>query len=282
MIFLSLSKKFVYFILFLIKVIFSNKSLNFKDYRNHSKLRILVNGPSLKSSLDQFKNEKKSNFEYLAVNFFPLQEEFYFLKPRYLCFADPMFFTNTLRNDEVFRLYMILNSKVSWQLLIFVPSSKFKAFLSFSKLNNSNIIIKPVNSTKYEGFDIFRNYFFKQNWAIVDINNVSNLAIFVGLNLNFRMIELYGLDHTFFDSLFVNDNNELCNKINHFYDENSVSMPVRAISSGEIRKISDYTLSISNMFRSHDLLNNYANYLHVLILNCTKNSLVDSYPRKII
>ncbi len=41
---------------------------------------------------------------------------------------------------------------------------------------------------------------------------VANMVIYVGTNSGYQQIGLYGVDHTFFDSMCVDGNNRLCNK----------------------------------------------------------------------
>ena len=45
---------------------------------------------------------------------------------------------------------------------------------------------------------------------------VANMVIYVGTNSGYQQIGLYGVDHTFFDSMCVDGNNRLCNKKNLF------------------------------------------------------------------
>ena len=90
------------------------------------------------------------------------------------------------------------------------------------------------------------------------------------------------MEHTFFDSLCVNDENELCTKELHFYSggDESVLKPIKRNDNDEIFKVADYLEAIMNMFKSHDLLAEYSKYLNSEILNCTKPSMIDSYERK--
>ena len=41
---------------------------------------------------------------------------------------------------------------------------------------------------------------------------VTNMAIFVGINSGYNQVSLYGVDHTFFDSMCVDKNNRLCKR----------------------------------------------------------------------
>ena len=164
---------------------------------------------------------------------------------------------------------------------LYIPSHYLLEFINFSKLKNKYIKIVCVNNTNYHGFEIFRHYFYNNNLAIPNIGTVANLAIYVGINSGYSKLNLYGVDHTFFDSLCVNDKNEVCNRETHFYmDGQPVLKPIRRNDNDEVFKMSDYVKSIQKMFKSHDLLNAYANYKKVEIVNYTKTSLIDSYKRR--
>ena len=110
---------------------------------------------------------------------------------------------------------------------------------------------------------------------------VANFAIFVALNSGYKKIKLYGVDHTFLDSLCVNKDNQLCSKDMHFYQGDEVHLkPILRNDNGELFKISDYLNAIMLMFKSHDYLASYSKHIKVKILNCTQCSMIDSYERK--
>jgi hypothetical protein len=113
-----------------------------------------------------------------------------------------------------------------------------------------------------------------------DIKTVANLAIFIGLNRGYSKINIYGVDHTFFNDLEIDDKNQLCSVENHFYKKgNSIMKPLKRNDNNEIWKISDFLVSTGGMFKSHDQLNEYAKYLKVMIINHTSCSMIDSYER---
>ncbi|EGK03309.1 hypothetical protein HMPREF9456_01946 [Dysgonomonas mossii DSM 22836] len=84
----------------------------------------------------------------------------------------------------------------------------------------------------------------------------------------------------FFDSLCINDKNQLCNRDIHFYNNDTAALkPILRNDNNEPWKISEYLKGISLMFEGHDLLLEYSQYLGSNILNCTENSMIDSYKR---
>ena len=110
------------------------------------------------------------------------------------------------------------------------------------------------------------------------VGTVAQLGIYVAVNNGFEEINLYGVDHNMTSSLCVNDKNQLCNRMTHFYEE-SVELKIMMNEDYEQLKIADYLIEIGNLFRSHDLLADYAKSMDVKIINCTPGSMIDSYER---
>lgn len=276
--FIRKSLEFIYFLILFLK---------YKSFKNHIKkeysgtVAVLANGPSLKEVLPNISTDEEfKNVDFIVLNFFAFENIFFEVKPKHYCLADPMFFKATHRLDNVLKLFKILDENVDWKMSIYIPKHYIPDFKSFSKIKNKNISIVGVNNTPYYGFEKYRNFFYKKGLAIPIIGTVANLAIYVGINLGYNRLNLYGVDHTFFDSLCVNDNNEICNREAHFYSNGkSVLMPIKRNDNDEIYKMSYYISSISVMFKSHDLLQNFAKYMNVNIENQTGCSLIDSYNR---
>lgn len=252
---------------------FSNKLVKDKQ----GKVAVLANGPSLKEVIPRLTGDEFKDVDFIVLNFFAFDDVFFQIRPQHYCFADPMFFEANHRIEEVRRLFSVLE-KVDWDMILYIPASLYKSFLLFSGLKNHNITITKVNCIDYTGFGCFRNFLYKKNLTIPRVQTVAILAIYIGLCKGYSEVDLYGVDHTFFDSLTVNENNELCNSNSHFYGSGNVK-PILRPDNSEIWKMSDYIEVIMYMFKSHDLLASFANYIDVKVLNCTKISLIDSYER---
>jgi len=279
---LKIMKDLVLTLYFIMKYIL--KSSRFKRFkyrkRKSGTITLLANAPSLKEVLPRtLTDEEFRNTDFIVLNYFAFCDEFVKIKPAHYCLADPMFFHKNNRYADVERLFQILQNEVDWKLNIYVPAYARRNFIVFSGLTNPHLNIVPVISDTYCGFECLRNKMYKNNYAMPSIQTVANLAIYVGINSGYDNVRLYGVDHTFFDGLCINDRNELCVLDRHFYDDKPNLKPIIRNDNDEIFKISDYILSIGGMFKSHDLLNSYAGYMGVHIQNCTKVSLIDSYPR---
>lgn len=272
------------FIYFLFSLVWHKSFSNPIKRKYSGTVAVLANGPSLKGIIpclmvdDEFKNS-----DFIVMNFFAFDDVFFKIRPKHYCLADPIFMQSeyTAKKEQVLDLFKILQERVDWDLTIYVPGYALKNHLSYSKLTNPFITYIPLNIVNYRGYESLRFFFYKHGLALPIVQSVANMAIYVALNTGYASINVYGVDHTFFDSLCVNDNNQLCNRAQHFYDNSQEELLKPIMRCDDmIYKISDYINDISSIFRSHDLLSAYATFLHARILNCTKGSMIDSYERK--
>lgn len=275
-------KDTVNWFLFLIRVLVNGNLRNpLKRNCQGKTIAVLANGPSLKDVLHKLEGDVEfKNVDFIVLNFFAFEDIFFKIKPKHYCFADPMFFQQNHKKDLVQNLFHIMENRIDWDINIYIPSTRFIDFLKYSNLKNKHLSTIKINATEYSGYESFRHFFYKKGLAIPRIATVANLAIFVALNKGYSFIHLYGVDHTFFDSLCINKDNILCNKDMHFYDINNVDLKPILRNDNDIPwKISEYLEAISHMFISHDLLAGYAQYLNLEVLNYTKCSMIDSYDR---
>lgn len=245
------------------------------------KMIVLANGPSLKDELPELAGLDNSNIDFVVLNYFGNDAAFFKIKPKHYCFADPMFFRKTHRSVKALELLKALDDNVNWAMNIYIPSNLHNNFLKFSSLTNKNINIIKVNTTQYKGRNkLIKHFLFKNGLSTPNISTVANLAIYVALNKGPKEIDVYGIDHTFFDGLCVNDENQVCTIEKHFYNNSTNLKPIRRNDNDKVFKMSEYVTMIGDMFKSHDALSGYAKYLDIKLINKTKESLVDSYSRK--
>jgi hypothetical protein len=176
-------------------------------------------------------------------------------------------------------LFELIDNKVDWKINIYVPQDREKEFHKFSGLTNPYLRIIPVNSTIYKGYGRFRYWFYRFGVSSPVYSTVAILGIYVGINLGYKQIRLYGVDHTFFNGLCVNNLNQVCMEEVHFYETESIKKPIVRNDNDQIWRMSDYINAIGMMFKSHDDLAAYAKNVGSDIVNCTNCSLIDSYPR---
>ncbi|GHU76613.1 hypothetical protein FACS189461_4380 [Spirochaetia bacterium] len=279
--------KMVYFLLgMLIKENFVNyiKKAGTNDICTSKRLILLGNGPSL---MDVIKNWRHNDIfrdaDVLAVNYFCHDDSFVEIKPKYYILSDPQFFDDgSLLIDKVNKMYEYLNGNVTWQMFLYVQYYAWRKIDWKEKIHNANIKVIPFHSLKYSGYDSLRNLFFKHGIGSGNYGTVILNGEFIGLNLGYKKLYLYGVDHNFFDSICINSDNQLCNIVTHFYDSSPILKPMtHHWYSGKetVFRISEYLQDKAGLFHGHEILQEFADYCGANIYNCTKNSLIDAYER---
>jgi len=138
---------------------------------------------------------------------------------------------------------------VDWDMNIYTPIGSVDDFKVFSALSNPHIRLVSLNTITYKGFECLRHFFYKHGLSMPLAQTVANMVIYVGTNSGYQQIGLYGVDHTFFDSMCVDGNNRLCNKKTYFYDNGEVLLkPILKSDNFQIWMVGDYVTAIGRMF----------------------------------
>lgn len=241
---------------------------------------IFANGPSLKEHLDSIeKNDKRNRNDIMVMNFFAMHESFQEFKPEHYCLVDPMFFIRTHRYEKVRELFEVLNQTVDWEMHLYIPRKRYEQFLAFSSLTNDNILIKKVNTNVFHGFNGLENLLYRKGIAMPHAVNVSIFAIYIALYLRYGEVNLFGVDHTFFDNLRVDEQNRLCIAESHFYGKETNYKLLLKNADDSPWTIVEYLDEKLRVFRGHMKLRNFADRLNSRVINHTKNSLIDCYEK---
>lgn len=266
-----------------------------EDFHNHvgkagannmhpsKRLAILGNGPSLKNQLPRLIEQKEwEQADMMAVNFFALSEEFSLIKPKYYVISDPMFFREAGRSERIDNLYKAL-AEVDWQMTLYVQFYNPERFDYAAAVgNNPNIRIVKFHSTLFHGFRsvefwCYRHGLGSGNWGTVVQNGILN-----AIQIGYRTIELYGVDHTLLDGLTVDDQNHLCRIASHYYDSTPAEpKPIfyNATNPPRPYTMAEYLAETAELFRGHEVLRDFAAEQGVRIINRTAGSLIDAYER---
>lgn len=184
-------------------------------------------------------------------------------------------------------MYDILQKEVDWDMNLYIciySKKECRQLIEFAKLSNPHIKMIFMNKKYCSNlYRPFRHWLYKKGWFMPEDGTIANVAIYLALIEGYKEIDLYGADHTMFLDWAVNDKNELCSRDSHFYDKGVAELKPLVSprsKSGEIWRVHSFLYVIHVMFRSHDLLRQFADDLGVRILNCTKGSMIDSYERK--
>lgn len=238
-------------------------------------ISILGNGPSLQKYLD----EKQNSFDALCVNFSPLTDEFYLIKPSFLTLIDPAFFDIT--NEEVKKLIQTITDKVDWNITIVVSSIYSQKAKELYGKSNVNIVVLPAvcyDPKSRSGYK-WRNTLFQKGWCMPSAQNVAIAAIYFAINSGYKDIRLYGLDHSWMKDTYVSEDNMVCLEDKHYYGTQHVAWGYNKDGSAYTMHQVMYCLYL--MFKGYYELKEYIEYLgDVHIINKSKTSWIDAFDRE--
>lgn len=252
----------------------ASKFKYFKKTNKDAECFIMGNGSSLKKVL----NEQIEIFEskdIFTVNLFFETVFFQELKPSGHIIADEGFWKGTddarilgIQKDFIKNLLLVY-----WDMKLFIPYEGYKQ-ISGSLKSNPHLNFIPYNRTPVTGYKKITHFLYRMNLGMPKPTNVLNAAIFLGLNLGYKKIYLYGADHSWISDLFVDDENNICCYENHFYDETRKfsKMPKGSLSIG--------LKSIVEALESYRLLDIYAKQIGAAVINKTTGSFVDEFDRE--
>lgn len=269
-----------------------------EDFRNHikragaidkhpdSKMLILGNGPSLREQMPRLIEEKAwEKGDIMAVNFFAASEEFTVLKPKYYVLSDPQFFREAGCSDRVRDMYKALAEKVTWPMILYVQYYNPERF-DYAKAveGNPNIRIVRFHTTLFRGFRNVEFWCYRRGLGSGNFGTVVQNGEFIAMQLGYRTIELYGVDHTLLEGLMVDDDNRLCRTQSHYYDSSPAEPKpifVNATNPPRPYTMASYLAETAELFRGHEVLAEYARTEGIRIINRTKGSMIDAYEREV-
>lgn len=259
--------------------IFGKYEFPYVENNKGKRIYILATGPSLKDDLAVLlSNEEFKNSDKMCVNFFLNNDVIKSIKPCYYCLADSAFFEECSPNAKrVEAFFDRMNNVVEWDMTLFAyiaDNDKMK-FLK-NHVSNSHIQIVPITGLLFSGKECLRFASWKKGESAPSYVNVTVMAEYVALNSGFSELYLYGVEHTFFDGLGVDDDNRLFIQDKHFYGSEKRYIYT---SSNKEWHMKDWMLDKYLTFLEHERMQGYAEYLGAKIINCTKNSLIDAYLR---
>lgn len=245
--------------------------------KGERQLVVLGNGPSLRKVLEE-QPEWLEQSDKMAVNFAANTPMFADLKPQFYILVDPHFFGGGEKTDpNVVRLWENLQL-TDWPMTLCVPAAE-KEHAALLAGGNPNISIRTVNLTPAEGWEPLTHLLFRTGLAMPRPRNVMIPAIMAAMREGYRRISLAGADHSWLQSLFVDDTNHVVSVQPHFYADNEKEQErVRSEYAGY--RLHDILGSMTVAFRSYHEIAAYAFREGVVIENVTPGSYIDAFPRR--
>ena len=279
-------KRFVNYILFffsdllgLLKpLVYHIQYQHFKNeikYNNAVKpLYILGNGPSAKQEV--YKLIDNNSVDVCTVNFYGNSEFFFLLKPKFYVLSDPNFY---IKKEGKFSQLFQNFEKIDWTMTLFIPYYFPKSFRK-SIIKNQNIKVyrfcqvdwNPQLSVFYK----LKLYLYKKGWLSPSNKNVIVPSICTGILGGYRKICLFGVEHSWTKTTFVNEKNQVMLIDEHFNGKKITPW----MSYGKPCKMHTLMQMLHDVFKSYWSVREFADYLgNVKILNCTKGSFIDAFER---
>lgn len=238
-------------------------------------LVILGNGPSLRKVLEERPGWMR-NTDRLAVNFAANTKAFASLRPEYYVLADPHFFHGEGKDSNVSRLWTNILA-CDWEMTLFVPVREYSAVRK-RVADNPRIGVKTFNLTPAEGWPGIVHRLFDLGLAMPRPRNVMIPSIMIAMREGYRLILLAGADHSWLQTLFVDEENHVVSVQPHFYADNDKEKErVRGEYAGY--HLHDILGSMVVAFRSYHQIAHYASRRGVEIINATPGSYIDAFPR---
>lgn len=238
-----------------------------------STLIVMGNGPSLRDAIDNHKDALLAN-DLLSVNFAPLTQDFFSLKPKMHLLADGLFF-QTEKQGNVEEMWAALR-RIDWKMTLYVPvkQRRSKDLMGLPE----NIEVKYFNLTPASGWKWLMKLFYGRGLAMPRPRNVLVPSLMTAIREGYSRILLTGADHSWSKTLWVTDNNRVVSVQPHFYQDNEKERDrVESLYKGiHLHQIYE---SFSIAFRSYFAVKDYADSCGVEILNATPGSFIDAFPR---
>ena len=261
----------------LLKVALMSRGVTPKGDAKGKSLVVMGNGPSLRKTIDE-RGEWLRSHDLLAVNFFANTPDFFSLKPQAYVLADGHFFSGVASDPNVAKLWDAI-SRVDWKMNLWVPV-KQKALAESLIKGSKNISVKTFNLTPLEGSKGLTHWMIDKGMGMPRPRNVMIPSIMTAIREGYGKIYLCGADHTWTQTLSVDDENFVVSVQPHFYKDNSEEHArVRQAYAG--LHLHDVLGSMTVAFRSYWEIADYARSRGVEIINATPGSMIDAFPREI-
>lgn len=249
--------------------------------------QVLATGPSLSGFLQDYDVDcsKYSDSDFFVVNDFVHDPHFKVIKPAYYVVTDPMFFMDTIFKQRGMGVMRAIAEKVDWPM-IFITQHWYKDSDYLAILNtNKNIRIRLLHSERYTGAERWRFWTYNKGWGNGEFGTVVLNAVYSALVIGYKKINMHGIDHNFFDNLYMGEDNRLCYKETHYFGSDQKLKPLYKWWAGVTTEglptftMREFLEDKLNIFSGHELMARYARSLGAEIVNRTPGSMVDAYRR---
>jgi hypothetical protein len=263
----------------IVKVVIKAKKPQPWPTPQHDTCLILGNGPSLKDSLEKYPEYFQSH-DLICVNHFAVSPHYTTLKPRTFVIIDPNFWTS--RKKVITDALDALKANTAWPINLIVPYSARNTNNLNDILENKFITVRFMNYVVFKGFPSISHFFFRKNLATLQSRNVLIGAVFLGINMGYKRLEIFGADHSWHELVHVNDQNVVMVRMIHFYDdeEKITYLPFgKGLEIPDVHRIDESFDVWARVFRAYHMLKAYAASRNCKIYNASEKSYIDAFER---
>ncbi|MDD2685735.1 MAG: DUF115 domain-containing protein [Gallionella sp.] len=242
---------------------------------------VLGNGPSLRNDLELW-DGNQSLGDVWCVNNFAETHLYEKLRPTYYVLADPDYWSDS--SSENFRLnrerlFSEIIKKTEWPLIILAPFDARKHLKKYF-FDNSFIKVEFYNNVPVMGFDVLNRLFYRLNIGLPPVQNVLVAALFLAVRRGYKEIVLLGADHSWHETLTLDDTNRVCHRDRHFYGGAPKLTPFYLDGSeNETFTIPQILIAFARMFEGYWEIRRYADYLGIEIYNASSITYIDALKR---
>jgi hypothetical protein len=242
---------------------------------------VLGNGPSLDVDLSQGLDLFCSN-DTFCVNQFAESDLYKKIQPNYYIIADPGYWKKNVSDNNVAirnRLIQNVLEKTTWPIKFLVPFQAKDLFETVFK-EKPNIQVVCYNNVPLSGANIVINKLFDFGLGNPRAQNVLIPALFYAIRYGYQKIILLGADHSWHETVVLDDDNRVCMRDKHFYNKEAKLTPwSMGGQDGKLFTMDSLFLALSRMFAGYWKIQDYATYRGVQIYNASSVTYVDAFKR---
>lgn len=251
-----------------------SRRVSLADVHPRGPLVIMGNGPSLNTTIDRSMALLKAA-DTMAVNFACLAPVFTDIRPRFYILADPLFFGDSHPRIADFRAAM---AAVDWPMTLLVPHARRRS-VPRAVTDNPSITVMTYNFVGIEGFAAFERVAYRMGLGMPRPRNVLIPAIMAGIQLGYREIYVAGADHSWMQTISVDDDNHVISVQPHFYKDDEREQR-RVDTTYRGLRLDQVVESFAIAFRSYHGVRRYADARGVKVFNSTPGSYIDAFERR--
>lgn len=243
---------------------------------------VFGNGPSLDGDICD-KIDLIQGLDTFCVGRFAESDLYKTVRPKYYVFADPGFWSPDAPDQIILMRKSLLDrmiSDTSWPLLVCAPFEA-KEFLNEIFSNSPNISLFFYNNVPLYGAKRVLNVLYDHNLGIPHVQNVLVATLFLALRMRYTKIVMFGADHSWHETLALDDANRVCLRDRHFYDKDVGMRPFTLDGSDEkIFTMDTLFHTLGAMFEGYWNIAEYAERQSAQIINASSVTYIDAFKRK--